>query len=55
MIGGNNVGLTESLGSMVIFDGFNVHPTVNFRHGRHVFTFLLVRSRKPGLSYSVLF
>ncbi|MCY4374468.1 MAG: hypothetical protein OXC31_11895, partial [Spirochaetaceae bacterium] len=55
MIGGINVGFTESLGSMVIFDGFNVHPLVTFGHGRHVFTFLLVRSRKPGLSYSISF
>ncbi len=55
MIGGINVGFTESLSSMVIFDGFNVHPLVNFNYKRHVFTFLLVRSRKPGLSYSISF
>lgn len=55
MIGGINVGFTESLGSMVIFDGFNVHPLVNFSHGRHVLTFLLVRGQKPGLSYSISF
>ena len=52
MIGGINVGFTESLGAMVIFDGFNAHPLVNFSHGRHMFTFLLVPGRKPGLSYS---
>ena len=55
MIGGINVGFTESLGSMVIFDGFNVHPLVNFSRGRHVFTLLLVRGRRPGLSYSISF
>lgn len=55
MIGGINVGFTESLSSMVIFDGFHVHPLVNFGYRRHVFTFLLVRGRQPGLSYSVSF
>ena len=55
MIGGINVGFTESLGAMVIFDGVHVHPLVNFSRKRHVFTFLLVRGRQPGLSYSISF
>ena len=55
MIGGINVGFTESLGSMVISDGFNVHPLVNFSRGRQVFTFLPVRDQNPGLSNSISF
>lgn len=55
MIGGVNLGFTESFSSMVIFDGVHVHPLANFRRGRHVFTFLLVRSRQPGLSCSISF
>ena len=54
-IGGVNVGFTENLSSMVIFDGVHVHPLINFSYSRHVFTFLLVRARQPGLSYSISF
>ena len=54
-IGGLNVGFTENLNAMLIFDGVNVHPLINFSFGRHVFTFLLMRGRQPGLSYSVSF
>jgi hypothetical protein len=55
MIGGINVEFTERLSSMVIFDGISVHPLVNFSYKRQVFTFLLVRGRQPGLSYSISF
>lgn len=55
MIGGINLGFTQRLSSMVIFDGFNIHPMVTFSHRQHVFSFLLVRSRLPGLSYSISF
>ncbi len=54
-IGGINVGFTENLSSMVIFDGVNVHPLVNFSYRHHAFSFLLVRSRHPGISYSISF
>ena len=40
---------------MAMFDGVHVHPLVNFNYERHVFTFLLVRGREPGLSYSISF
>ena len=55
MIGVIKVGFTESLVSMVIFNGFNAHPLVNFSHGQHMFTFVLVRGQRPGLSYSTSF
>ena len=54
-IGGITVGFTERLNAMAMFDGVNVHPLVNFNYQRHVFTFLLVRGREPGLSYSISF
>jgi len=54
-IGGLNVAITEQLGTLVIYDGENVHPTLNLTRGRHVFTFLMVQGRHPGLSYSVTF
>lgn len=54
-IGGLNIGFTEQITSLVIFDGVHVHPTLNFAHGRHVTSFILVRGRHPGLSYSISF
>ena len=52
-IGGVNIGFTQQLTSLVVFDGVHVHPLLNFSAGRHVFSFLLVRGKKPGVSYSI--
>ena len=38
-----------------MFGGVHVHPLVNMSFRRHVFAFLLVRGRLPGLSYSISF
>jgi hypothetical protein len=54
-IGGLSVGFTERVTSLVIFDGVHVHPTLSVSHRRHVFSFLLVRGRDPGFSYSITF
>ena len=54
-IGGVNIGFTEEFGALVIFDGVHVHPVLNFSYKRNVFSFLLVRGKEPGLSYSISF
>ncbi len=54
-IGGLNVGFTESLSAMAVFDGVHLHPLITFGHRRHVFTLLLARGRQPGISYSLSF
>jgi hypothetical protein len=54
-IGGMSIGFTEQFGAMVIFDGVHVHPLLSFSYKRHVFSFLLVRGKQPGISYSVSF
>lgn len=54
-IGGLNLGFTESFSALAIFDGVHVHPLLNYSHGRHGFSFLLVRGRHPGVSYSIAF
>ena len=54
-IGGLNIGLTEQLTALVIYDGAHVHPMLNFSYGRHGFSFLLVRGKVPGVSYSIVF
>ena len=54
-IGGLNIGFTERLTALVIFDGVHVHPLLNYSYGRHTFSFILVRGRHPGMSYSIGF
>jgi hypothetical protein len=54
-IGGLNVGFTEQFTALVILDGVHVHPLLNFSYQRHTFSFILVRSKDPGVSYSVAF
>lgn len=54
-IGGLNIGFTESLTALVIFDGVHVHPLLNWSYKRNVFSFLMVRAREPGVSWSITF
>jgi hypothetical protein len=54
-IGGMNIQFTDSLSSLVIFDGVKVHPTLNYAYKRHIFSFVLAMGKKPGVSYSISF
>ena len=54
-IGGLSIGFIEQFGALVIFDGVRVHPMLNLSRGRHVVSFILVRGRNPGVSYSISF
>ena len=54
-IGGLSIGFSEAVTSLVIFDGVHVHPTFNVSLKSHTISFLLIRGRDPGLSYSVAF
>lgn len=54
-IGGINIGFTEQLGSLVIFDAVHVHPLLDFSYKQHVFSFMLVRGKELGISYSISF
>lgn len=54
-LGGVNVRFSDQASALVIYDGVNVHPTVSWAEGRHVFSFLMVEGTHPGLSYSVSF
>ena len=55
VIGGLNVAYTESLGTLVLFDGVNLHGLFHLSFRRHVVSVLLVRGRDLGLSYSITF
>src|SRR4030095_7480309 len=55
-LAGITVNWTQSLSSLVIYDGVKVHPTLTYALGsRHVFTFLLAQGKNPGASYSISF
>ena len=54
-ISGLNVAFNHRLGSLLIFDGVNIHPVVNLSHHSQIFSFILVRGRHPGMSYSISF
>jgi hypothetical protein len=54
-IGGVNIGFTEQLTGLVIFDGVHVHEMLSYSYQRHVFSFVLVRGAHPGVSYSIGF
>ena len=54
-IGGVSVGFTEQFTSLIIVDGVHVHPLLNYSYKRHAFSFILVRGRDPGVSYSIAF
>jgi hypothetical protein len=54
-IAGANIQWSPRFSSLIIFDGVQVHPTLDFAPGRHVISVLLVRGRDPGVSYSISF
>jgi len=55
VIAGANIAFTKRLSSLLIFDGVHFHTTVSYFHGRHGVSLLLVRSKDPGVSYSLRF
>jgi hypothetical protein len=54
-IGGMNVNFPWNFSSLTIFDGVNVHPTLNWSWRQHIFSLVLVRGHEPGFSYSISF
>jgi hypothetical protein len=55
LIGGLSVAYTESLGTLVLFDGVNLHGLFHLSFRRHVASVILIRGRQLGLSYSITF
>ena len=54
-IGGLSITLSEKFSLLATFNGVNVHPLLNYTHGRHAFSLIMVKGRDPGMSYSVAF
>jgi hypothetical protein len=54
-VGGLNIYLNEKFSAVITYNGVHVHPIFNFTYKRHVLSFIMVRGREPGMSYSVSF
>ena len=55
-IGGLNVRLPKRFTSLIQFDGVKVHPTLTYSfNDSHSLTFLMIRGKKPGMTYTFSF
>ncbi|HMO80652.1 MAG TPA: hypothetical protein PKD24_07655 [Pyrinomonadaceae bacterium] len=55
-IGGLNIRIREDLSSLVQFDGVKVHPGLTYTfNDTHALTFLMIRGRNPGFTYTFSF
>lgn len=55
-IGGLSMRLRKDLTSLIQFDGVKVHPTLTYTfNDTHSLTFLMIRGKSPGVSYTLSF
>ena len=55
-IGGMSIRLPKNFSSLVQFDGVKLHPTLTYTFDdTHSLTFLLIRNKQPGVSYTFSF
>jgi hypothetical protein len=55
-IGGLSMRLRKDLTSLIQFDGVKVHPTLTYSfNDTHSLTFLMIRGKDPGMTYTVSF
>jgi len=54
-IAGLTIFLGKGFSLITTFNGVQVHPLLNFTHGRHALSLVMVKGRQPGMSYSIRF
>lgn len=55
-IGGLSIRFHPRLTSMIQFDGVKVHPGITYTfNDSHAFTFLMIRGKDPGMTYTFSF
>lgn len=55
-IGGLNIRLPKRFTSLLQFDGVKLHPSLTYTfNDTHGLTFLLIRNKQPGISYTYSF
>jgi len=55
VIDGLTIFLGKGFSLITTYNGVQVHPLLNFTHGRHALSLVMVKGRVPGMSYSVRF
>lgn len=55
-IGGLNIRLPYRMTSLIQFDGVKVHPSLTYTfNDTHALTFLMIRGKQPGVTYTFSF
>ena len=55
-IGGMSIRVRKNLTSLIQFDGVKVHPSLTYSFNEtHSFTFLMIRGKNPGVTYTFSF
>jgi hypothetical protein len=54
-VGGINIQLGKNFSALVTHNGINLHPILNYTYNRHAFSLIMVKSKYPGVSYSIAF
>ena len=55
-IGGLNIRFRRNLNSLIQFDGVKVHPGLTYTYNEsHAVTFLMIRGKSPGVTYTYSF
>ncbi len=56
VIGGLNIRFHPKVTSLIQFDGVKVHPSITYSlNNTHAFTFLMIRGKDPGMTYTLSF
>jgi hypothetical protein len=53
--GGINVQLGKNFSALITHNGINLHPILNYTYNQHAFSLIMVKSKYPGVSYSIAF
>jgi hypothetical protein len=54
-VGGMNIQFNKNFSALITHNGINLHPILNYTFDRHAFSLIMVRSKFPGVSYSIAF
>jgi hypothetical protein len=54
-VAGLNITLSRRFSLLGTINGVNVHGLLNFTHGQHTMSLVMVKGRDPGMSYSFSF
>ncbi len=47
--------INKNFSALITHNGINLHPLMNYTFDRHALSLIMVRSKFPGVSYSIAF